>query len=164
VEFLIAVIPFLTFTTVVLQGVLLAFADVAVERAADAAARSAVVVLDDDPRFYGGEARNSASPGGARLEAIRQSAMNVLAAFPKAARLGMAERLTVEFPSGPRSTGLRSRFGPDETVTVRVRYLFACDIPMARLIMCRNARSSALMQAESSLPNQGARYSYGGGG
>jgi hypothetical protein len=164
VEFLIAIVPFIVFVSCVLQGVLLQFADLTVERAASAAARSAVVVLDDDPRQYRGEPRNLAIQGGARVAAIRRSASNVLAALPAAARAGLESRLTVAFPAGADSDSLRSGFGPGDMVTVRVSYRFPCGVPLARRIMCRGGQAEALMEAEASLPNQGARYLYAGGG
>jgi hypothetical protein len=162
VEFLIAIIPFFVLLLCVVQGVLLQFAHLAVERAASAAARSAVVVLDDDPQSYRGEPRNSAAPGGARLEVIRRSADNVLAALAASAQADRSARLALRFPAQPGSDRLRSGFGPDEMVTVRVGYRFPCGVPLARRIMCRGAEAEALIEAEASLPNQGARYSYAG--
>lgn len=164
VEFLIAIVPFIVFVSCVLQGVLLQFGDLTVERAASAAARSAVVVLDDDPAQYRGEPRNQAIRGTARLAAIRKSASNVLAALPAAARADMESRLTVAFPAGPGSDSLRAGFGPADMVTVRVSYRFPCSVPLARRIMCRNGPAEAELAAEASLPNQGARYTYAGGG
>lgn len=163
VEFLIAIVPFFLFVLCVLQSAMLQFADIAVERAASAAARSAVVVLDDDPRFYGGEARNSAAPGGPRAEAIKRGAANVLGALPAAAIAEMQSRLSVEFMAQPGSSSVRSSFAPEQAVTVRVTYQYPCGVPLARQIMCRDEGLSARLGAEATLPNQGARYSYGGG-
>jgi len=171
VEFLIAVVPFLIFVLCAIQSALLEFANLATIRAASAAARSAVVVLDDDPRFYQGEARNSAQPGGARMDAIRRAASNVLAALPGASPASMATQLKITFPSSG-SGRERASFGPDDMVTVRVGYLFPCIVPAARQIMCRGGTIEgataqpgfSLMQVDATLPNQGARYSYGGGG
>jgi len=163
VEFLIVIIPFFMFVLCVLQGVLLQFADLAVDRAAIVATRSAVVVLDDDPQFYSGEARNSARTGGPRMAAIRQGAANVLASLSTEAIQDMDRRLSVGFPVQPGGNQMRSAgFAPDEAVTVRVGFDYSCGIPLAGRIVC-GADATILLEAEASLPNQGARYSYAGG-
>jgi hypothetical protein len=163
VEFLVVVVPFCLFVVCVLQTALLEFADLVVERSANAAARSAVVVLDDDPRFYRGEPRNSVARGSAREASIRRGAANSLAALP-GTEAHHAEQLEVGFPSQPGSDQLRSSFDPAELVTVRVSYRYHCSIPLARRIMCRDGEAGEysvyLMKAEASLPNQGARYAY----
>jgi hypothetical protein len=165
VEFLIVVVPFCLFVVCVLQTALLEFADLVVERSANAAARSAVVVLDDDPRHYQDEPRNQVTRGGARERAIRRGAANSLAALP-GTDVQHDEQLDITFPRQPGSDQLRSTFDPAELVTVRVDYRYPCSIPLARRIMCRDGAGQDnvfLMQAEASLPNQGARYSYGRG-
>lgn len=58
-EFLIAFVPMWTFFLCVLQLALIGHADLMVKHSADSAARSAVVVLPDDPNEYGGEAEMS---------------------------------------------------------------------------------------------------------
>ncbi len=169
VEFLVVVVPFFLFVMCVFQAALLEFADLVVGRAASAAARSAVVVLDDDPQLYGGEPRNSVSAGGARLDAIRRGAANALAALPSAAGAERSDKLTVSFPQGPGAQQMRAHFEPAAMVTVRVAYRFTCGVPMARRLMCRDGGtgpdgdSTLLVQGEASLPNQGARYAYPGG-
>lgn len=55
VEFLLAFVPLWVFFLCLVQLALLARADLIVKHAADAAARSAAVVLPDDPNEYGGE-------------------------------------------------------------------------------------------------------------
>jgi len=54
-EFLIAFVPVWAFFLAVVQLAFLAHADLLVKHSADAAARSAIVVLPDDPNEYGGE-------------------------------------------------------------------------------------------------------------
>ena len=58
-EFLIAFVPMWTFFLCVLQLAFIGHADLMVKHSADSAARSAVVVLPDDPNEYGGEAEMS---------------------------------------------------------------------------------------------------------
>ena len=55
VEFLIAFVPLWAFFLCIVQLAFVARADLMVRHAADSAARSAVVVLPDDPNEYGGE-------------------------------------------------------------------------------------------------------------
>lgn len=59
VEFLMAFVPVWTFFLCVVQLAFLAPANLMVKNAADSAARSAVVVLPDDAREYGGETEMS---------------------------------------------------------------------------------------------------------
>lgn len=54
-EFLIAFVPIWTFSLCLFQFAMISQADLLVRHAADAAARSASVVLPDDPGEYGGE-------------------------------------------------------------------------------------------------------------
>ena len=54
-EFLIAFVPMWTFFLCVVQLALITYANLMVKHSADSAARSAVVVLPDDPNEYGGE-------------------------------------------------------------------------------------------------------------
>jgi hypothetical protein len=54
-EFLVVFVPFWTFFLSLVQLALISHANLIVKHAADAAARSAVVVLPDDPNEYGGE-------------------------------------------------------------------------------------------------------------
>lgn len=68
-EFLMAVMPLWTFAACTFQLALIAHASLIVRHSADAAARSAAVVLPDDPGEYGGEpqmsvARNRVDPAG----------------------------------------------------------------------------------------------------
>ncbi|NNE18633.1 MAG: hypothetical protein HKN10_09165 [Myxococcales bacterium] len=58
-ELLIAFVPMWTFFLCVLQLAFIGHADLMVKHSADSAARSAVVVLPDDPNEYGGEAEMS---------------------------------------------------------------------------------------------------------
>ena len=58
VEFIIAFLPLFIFFLGIVQIALLYGASLVVEHSALRAVRTAVVVLDDDPRYYGGESRN----------------------------------------------------------------------------------------------------------
>jgi hypothetical protein len=66
VELLIAFMPFFVLVLGLTQLALLGQAHLAVRHAANAAVRSAVVVIDDDPARYGGTARRTLDPIGGR--------------------------------------------------------------------------------------------------
>ncbi|HEY0709526.1 MAG TPA: TadE/TadG family type IV pilus assembly protein [Polyangia bacterium] len=175
IELIIIIIPFLVLITGIIQLCLLQLAKVAVMRAADAAVRAAVVVLDDDPRRYGGAPRGSAT--GARRNEIEQAAQiamvsvdppvprlpgSVAMAFstpPAATPLPLLltpgpttrANLRVSFPGGPR-------YGNNALVTVRVDYNFVCNVPFARKAIC--LAGFIPLYASASLPNQGADYRY----
>lgn len=58
-ELLVAFVPMWTFFLCILQLAFIGHADLIVKHSADSAARSAAVVLPDDPNEYGGEAKMS---------------------------------------------------------------------------------------------------------
>jgi Flp pilus assembly protein TadG len=169
VEFLVVFLPLLMLVLCLIQLALVYVGKAATQRAANAAVRAAVVVLDDDPRYYGGAARNHAS--GARLEAIRRAAVIPLASL--SAHAGTVERAvglgegglgeglawadgatTVSFPSG-------TSVGRESDVTVRVTHRFHCGVPLGRWVLCaRGGGRTIELRAEATLPNQGARYAY----
>ena len=60
-EFGIVITPFLMTVTGLVQLALLHVARATVRHAAATAARAAIVILDDDPRRYGGAPRNVSS-------------------------------------------------------------------------------------------------------
>ncbi len=192
VEFLIAFIPVFILFLGMIQGALLYGANLAVSHAATSAARSAVVVLPDDPRLYddepvnvvdysgtggatgdaiamfldgmglaGGAPPAAGSSGSQRLSAIRSAAsIPLLSVSPSYEQLvGDADvykavggspgsraatgaalynraAVSVTFPTRPGGRTFRSRFGPDEDVTVRVTYMFHCGVPVASWYMC----------------------------
>ena len=62
-EFLVVFVPLWTFFLSLVQLALISHANLIVKHAADAAARSAVVVLPDDPNEYGGEPKMTVERG-----------------------------------------------------------------------------------------------------
>jgi hypothetical protein len=91
IEFLIAFPPVLLLFLGAIQLALLAAADLAVRHAAIEGLRSAVVVLDDDPQHYGGEARlqiaGDRRSGSRRMAAIRSAVHARLVAVAPGARM-----------------------------------------------------------------------------
>lgn len=168
VEFLIVFMVFLTIVLGIVQLTFLYIGKAVVQRSANAGVRAAVVVLDDDPRCYGGAARNS--PTGKRLEDIRMAAKIPLLALSAdrgtvrraigegvggaGASMAYAEsHMALTFPSG--GVGLES------DVTVRVEFQYNCGVPLGRFVLCGMDQTLTLT-GEATLPNQGARYRYQG--
>ncbi|MDH3654508.1 MAG: hypothetical protein OEN21_09590 [Myxococcales bacterium] len=130
-ELLIAFVPMWTFFLCVLQLAFIGHADLMVKHSADSAARSAVVVLPDDPNEYGGEAELSvdrnpitASDLGVALARIgstvraRASEAGLLAAFSHEALVNLGKsrlnsiRLAAHapmMPLAPMNVGRDSR-------------------------------------------------------
>ena len=78
IEYLIAILPVVTFFIATWGLIEMLAADLVLRRAASAAARAAVVVLPDDPHFYDGAPENVV--GGKRKEDIDLAAAMILEA------------------------------------------------------------------------------------
>ncbi len=161
VELLIVILPLMLLMLSLLQLALLHVGRLAVQRAANAATRAAVVVLDDDPRYYAGSPRNQVSPGSPRLQDIRSAASIPLSSLapkrpasgPTTVSTALGGRssfdrlsyhdaaLAVSFPSVPGAKNSRASFAVDDDVTVRVTYLQHCGVPLVRYFLCDRARS-----------------------
>lgn len=150
VEFLLAFVPLLFFFGALLQLALLAVGGLMVEHSAVVAARAAIVVLPDDPRFYDGAPLNT--PTGARFEAIRRAARMPLLAFES----DPAPEVTFLSSGGSAAT----TFAPGEVVRVRVSYDFPCLLPLGGALVCAGGGGRTRLGAEAALPNQGASYAY----
>jgi hypothetical protein len=150
VEFLVAFVPLLLFFLSLVQLALLATGGLMVDHAAVVAARAAIVVLPDDPAFYGGAELNT--PTGRRIEDIRRAARIPLLAFEHDP---MPE---ITFPTG--AGGSTSRFEPGDIVRVRVTYDFPCRLPLGGALVCLGGGGRARLQSEAAMPNQGASYAY----
>jgi hypothetical protein len=95
------------------------------------------------------------------METIKQAADYVMAALPGTSAADRDAALTVEIPGGT--------VGTEAPVNVRVTYRFRCAVPLARLVVCSGANSGGtpgtfVIETQATLPNQGARYAYAGGG
>jgi hypothetical protein len=163
VEFLIALLPVLLLFLSVLQLAVLGAAKLVVQHAAVAGARSACVVLDDDPARYADEPRGAIT--GERMHTIERAARAALSVLPVLP--GRAAELTLPEQSGLADLA-RDVISDEETVTVRVEHLAPCLVPVARTLICSPVTLSEgettvralLLSAESTMPRFGARYSY----
>jgi hypothetical protein len=159
VEFLIAVIPVWTLALSAFQLSLISAANLVVKHAADSAARSASVVLVDDPSEYAGEPTRSvagsprapAHGNRSRMERIELAARVPLLPFSPRG-VGLGARPTLERaisstralgavllrPSEVAVTfvGVEGALVAGPEATVRVAYLFECLVPIARRLLC----------------------------
>ena len=159
-EFVIALLPVLVLFLSALQLALLGAARLVVEHAAIAAARSAAVVLDDDPARYG---EPCGAITGERLHAIERAVIHVLGALPELP--GEHARLT--FPMLPSAdTAASEQLETADTVTVRVEHLAACMVPLARALTCPTVTladgtttvRALRLHAEATMSRFAARY------
>lgn len=178
IEMVYVIFPFLWLVLGIIQIALIELGKIGTMRAANAAVRAAVVVLDDDPRLYGGAGRNSAPPGSARMAAIERAAAIALVPFePPVPRPRFVVEYAIETPDpntplpalltpagkllGQLDVSFANgggTFGNDANVTVEVALDFTCQVPLVRAFMCDGGELRLTSQA--TLPNQGAPYTY----
>jgi hypothetical protein len=152
VEFLVAFLPLFIFFECLVQLSGMFTAKLVVQHAAVTATRAAVVVLHDDPDYYGDEPMGSAS--GQRLEAIE-----LAAAIPMRSVRSIVD-YKVTFPSQPGGSDNRTDFGRDDLVRVKVDATYRCQVPIASRLVCNFITSTRSLTGEAALPNQGADYEY----
>jgi len=217
VEFLIAFIPVFLFFLSICQLILLTTARLLVSHAAVAAARSAIVVLEDTYYEYGGAPRGNLTFGksaandwggllplgtenagyftqsagsqtyytksGARMAAIRMAAvLPLLTLAPKAAVAASSvsqslvnittAQLAFSYNYSQAATAVSLVQGessdepvtqpvsPKDSVTVSVRYLFHCSVPVIRNIMCRPLSSLVDLTGTSANNNSASDGSF----
>jgi hypothetical protein len=172
VEFLIAFLPVLTTFLCLCQLALLFAVKLVVEHAAVNAARTAAVVIGDDPKAYSGsvEPLHQVQKNGARYTAIERSA--VLSLAPLIAN-GTILNVNVMFPA-PNDPGGKDQGSPRwspmansniDKVRVRVEATALCKIGLANRIECGGLSAllgypTRTVRAEAVYPYQGASYDY----
>jgi len=140
VEQLIAFLPVIFFFLASWQLMELCAGDLIVKRAAPGAARAAVVVLPDDPMFYGGAPVNSFA--GARKRDIELAVAMILAVSPH-----FSDDFSVTLSSA----------GGNQPLTATVRAPFHCFAGWVSLV-CGGA--SRTLQASARHVYQGAAFDY----
>jgi hypothetical protein len=144
VEFLIAFLPIFFFFLGLVQLVFVQTANLIVKHAAVKAVRAAVVVLPDDPQFYGGVPVGSFS--GQRQTDIEHAAQIPLATMG----LAQAAAATVTID------GLYAR---NALLTATVTYQYNCKVPWGRLVVCGLSNFKQI-QGQATMTAQGALYAY----
>ncbi len=174
-EFTLAFIPFMLLVLGLAQMMLLHAARLTTMHAANAAVRAAVVVLDDDPSRYGGEARGSAANGSARYAVIQRAAAGALVGVWPVSSAGddpatLSGAIKVPARQAPLPGLLTPQNATLQQVDVQLQdtahALFAevtvrypCLVPLARRVLCRSD-NHAHLSSRSGLPRQEAGYAY----
>jgi hypothetical protein len=143
VETLIAVLVPIYFFFSTWQLTDLLTAQLIVKHAAVVAARAAIVVGPDDPRFYGGQGENQFS--GVRLDDVKSAAAMVLAASP-------------HFSRGGFSVAIDGTFGRDGALTATVRADYPCFSPWLNMVCGGGAYRT--LTGKGVLPYQYAPFAY----
>lgn len=134
---------FTAFSTIV-QLIYLEMGALVTQHAATVAARAAIVVAADDPKFYGS---GTGSLGGKRKTDVDEAVTSALrVTTPK----GTDPVSRVTFSGG---------FGEGQIVKARVEHDFRCDVPIGRIIVCGLSRKTMIAR-EASMPSQTAGYTY----
>lgn len=152
VEFLAAFLPMFIMFECLVQIAGLYAAKLVVLHSAETAARAAVIVLNDDPKYYDGLAVGHCS--GERRDAIVNAAGIPLRAITS------IESVHLTFPSTPTGHDDRQFFSPHEMVNVRVSATYRCQVPFASRLVCNALTKLRTLTGEASLPNNGANYDY----
>lgn len=152
VEFLLAFLPLFIFFLGLVQLFDLNVANVIANHAVQLAARTAAVVLPDDPSYYDGAAVGK--PEGKRRDAVVSAAMQTL----EAAR--SVSEVKVSFPESEGSDTEKSMFGRDELVRVRLDVRYQCRVPLVSRMVCDFATSLRALKVEAAFPSQGADFGY----
>ncbi len=114
----------------------------AATHSATVAARSAVVVLADDPKHYGSPV---GSTSGRRLQDVTSAATIPLK--------------VVDVAPNVRVTFDKSQYKPGDQVRTRVEYQYPCSIAIGKLIACGPSARRTIVR-EATMPYQGAGYTY----
>lgn len=93
-EFLVVFVPLWTFFLSLVQLALISHANLIVKHAADAAARSAVVVLPDDPSEYGGEPKMTVERGRVTIGDFTNVLRSISSALEEPSARSVAEALS----------------------------------------------------------------------
>lgn len=139
VEFLVIIIPLLTFFCCLVQLADMQAAKLIVHHAAYRAARAAVVIYPDDPKHNEGPTRRSE---------VEAAAKRVLYAKKQ---LSAAE---VDFGAEPGAPS------PGDRVDMRVSATYTCHWPIANHIVCGLGTGTSRLEASVTMPYQAARYAY----
>ena len=133
-----------------LFSILMTFAQVAelevacltATHSANAAARSAVVVIADDPKHYGSQVGSTQGRRGQDITSAATVPFKVVDAKPN---------VKVTFD--------KSQYKPGDQVKVRVSYEYPCTVAIGKFVACGpNARRTIVREA--TMPYQGAGYTY----
>lgn len=152
VEFLAAFLPLFIMFECLVQLAGLITAKLVVDHAAATAARAAVVVLSDNPKYYNDVKVDEAT--GKRRQDIESAAAIPLMAVKSVIHV------KVTLPSSPGGDDDRTQFGRNDMVNVKVQAIYLCQVPFAKRVVCNMFTETRTLTGEASLPNNGADYVY----
>jgi len=165
-ETLLCLMPVMLMFMATVQASFLSVARLTVQHAAERGARTAIVVLEEDPKYFGDSPRGrlsmaagrsssrqpSTTNGGSdfigsmralvrrepsRLNAIRAAVYLPLSVIGTFGVLRNFVATAITFPQAPGSDRAHEGdYGPTDDITVRVTYLFECEVPLAAQLMC----------------------------
>jgi hypothetical protein len=153
VEFLIVFLPLYVLFMSLVQLGFVQVANLVTKHAAIMAVRSAIVVLPDNPAYYGNVPVNRVE--GARKTVIESAARGRLLAVS-----GGLPLFTVKFPSSPGGDDDKTAYQMDDVVRVKVTYQYPCKIPIGARFVCNLFTQRKKLEAEAAMPIQGAGWEY----
>lgn len=152
VEFLIVFMPLFVMFMSLVQFAFVQVANVVTKHAAVQAARAAIVVLPDDPAFYGNTPVN-------KVAGDRKTVID-LAARGRLRAVAASPDFSITFPSSPGGGDNKTSFKQDDLVRVQLKVNYACKIPIGNRFVCDLFSQKKTLKAEAALPLQGAGYEY----
>jgi len=152
VEFLIVFMPLFVMFMSLVQFAFVQTANLVTKHAAVQAARAAIVVLPDDPNFYGNVPVNKVA--GDRKTIIEAAARGRLLA------VSTMPDFKIQFPSTPGGDDDKTQFQQDDVVRVKLTFNYPCKIPIGNRFVCTLLGSKKALKAEAALPLQGAGFEY----
>jgi hypothetical protein len=144
VEFLIAFLPVFFFFLGLVQLAFVQVANLVVKHAATKAVRAAVVVLPDDPQYYGGAPVGSFT--GQRQSDIERAAQIPL--LPLGLLEAAAAKITVDTP-----------YSRNAMLTAKVEMQYHCRVPWGRFVVCGLSNFKKIT-GQATMTAQGALYEY----
>ncbi|HSO33378.1 MAG TPA: hypothetical protein VLT33_12680 [Labilithrix sp.] len=141
VEALVAFPVFFAFFSILVQLIYLELGALATQHAATVAARAAIVVAADDPKFYGSGTGTLSGRRQTEVEEAVKNALRIASDDPK---------MRVTFSGG---------FGEGQIVKAHVEFDHPCGVPVGGLLVCGTSRKATVIR-EASMPSQTAGYTY----
>ena len=156
VESLVAIPTLLAFFAMILQLSYLSIASLVVQHAAVAAARSASVIVPDDP-FAFDDRSNIGSGEGDRLATITHAANFALGALQPLPLQGKFNpSVTVKLL---KSGAEAAEFETEDVIQAEVSYDFQCGVLFGGSLICGTG-GVVTLTGLAAMPNQGAEYGY----
>jgi hypothetical protein len=165
VESIITIPMLLAFFAMILQYAYLSMASLVVQHAAVVAARSASVIVPDDPAAFSADPSSSpvGSTEGARLDVVTDSVNKLTPALQPLPLQGpVNSTMEVELKRIPKEGAAdpsAAEVGAEDLIQVTVKYDFDCGVIFGGATICGTDHKMTLTSTVVT-PNQGANYGY----